>query len=386
MVGSRTEYGAVPGPSGISAHVPVGRDGVHDQQGVRKLVNDVLRRGVGLALLVILVTGCTFAGGFATPPPDGTIDPLATAVIPTGAAPTDSTPTEAPPTDAPTATPKPTGIPGLDSDLLGSDGRLTILLMGVDSRGKAITGRTDALMFVTINPRTGRVAMASVPRDMVQVPIGPGRSFGSNFVRINALYLSLAQGVSKKKGLQRMVKAMEYMAGIEIDRYAMIGFDGVRSLVNRIGGVDIRLSKPLVDRSMHVIMNGRRGLVLKKGKNHMTGPVALSFARTRHTDNDYMRARRQQQLIVAAIQKVIKNGSKRLPALLKDLKGNVITDFDVKDGVTLLALARTAKLNKFKSYVLGPSKWAGPGDGTYTTKLRIDIVRQMFQKEFGPVR
>jgi LCP family protein required for cell wall assembly len=344
-------------------------------------VNDLLRRSVALAVLIVLVAGCTFAGGFETPPPGGTTDPLATSVVAT-----EVPSTEDPATPAPTVRPTPTPIPGLDEDLLGSDGRLTILLMGVDSRGEAITGRTDSLMFVTINPRNGRVAMASLPRDMVQVPIGPGRLFGSGGFRINALYLTLSQGVSRKKGLQRMVDAMEYMSGIEIDRYAMIGFDGVRSLVNRIGGVDIRLTKPLVDRSMHVIMNGKRGLVLRKGKNHMTGPVALSFARTRHTDNDYQRARRQQQLIAAAVQKVLKNGPRRLPELLRGFKGNIVTNFDLKDGATLLALADKAKLRSFKSYVLGPSKWAGEGDGPYTTRLKIDVVRRMFQKEFGPVR
>jgi LCP family protein required for cell wall assembly len=345
-------------------------------------VNEILRRSLALAMLVVLVAGCTFAGGFATPPPGGSIDPLTTPVA-TDGLPTDTPPTAPPPDPTPKPTPSP--IPGLD-ELLGSDGRLTILLMGVDSRGRAITGRTDTIMFVTINPKTGRVAMASVPRDMVQVPIGPGRNFGSNFVRINALYLDLARGVSKKKGLQRMVKAMEYMSGIEIDRYAMVGFEGVRNLVGSIGGVDIRLSKPLVDRSMHVVMNGRRGLVLKKGRNHMTGPVALSFARTRHTDNDYARARRQQQLIAAAVQKVLKNGPKRLPRLLRSFKGNLITDFDIKDGPTLLALARKAKLKNFKSFVLGPTKWAGEGDSRFTTRLKIDLVRAMFQREFGPVR
>ena len=40
-----------------------------------------------------------------------------------------------------------------------------------------------------------------------------------------------------------MVKAMEYMSGIEIDRYAMIGFHGVRNLVDSIGGVDITLDQ-----------------------------------------------------------------------------------------------------------------------------------------------
>jgi LCP family protein required for cell wall assembly len=336
---------------------------------------------MALALLIVLVTGCTFAGGFGSPPPGATHDPDATTPAPTEP----PAPTDDPATPKPTAKPTPTPIAGLDEDLLGSDGRLTILLLGVDSRGKAITGRTDAIMFVTINPTTGRVAMASLPRDMVEVPIGPGRSFGSGAYRINAIYLDLSRGVSRKKGLQRVVKAMEYMSGIEVDRYAMIGFDGVRSLVNRIGGVDVKLSKALVDRSMHVVMNGRRGLVLKKGKNHLSGPVALSFARTRHTDNDYQRARRQQQLIAAAVQKVLKNGPERLPTLLKSFKGNLVTDFDVKDGLTLLALAEKAKLKSFKSIVLGPTKWAGEGDGVYNTKLKIDVVRRMFQKEFGPI-
>ena len=264
---------------------------MHDQQGVRKLVNQIVCRSAALAMLVVLVAGCTFAGGFGTPPPGGSQDPLATSAAATDAAATEATAHGPPPRPrAHRAKPTPTRIAGPRRASAGTDGRLTILLLGVDSRGKQITGRTDSLMFVTIDPKNGRVAMASVPRDMVQVPIGPGRSFGSNFVRINALYLDLAQGVSKKKGLQKMVKAMEYMAGIEIDRYAMIGFEGVRHLVGKIGGVDIRLSRPLVDRSMHVVMNGKRGLVLKKGKNHLTGPVALSYARTRHTDNDYERA------------------------------------------------------------------------------------------------
>jgi LCP family protein required for cell wall assembly len=364
---------------------------VHDQQGVRKLVNDVLRRGAALALTAILVTGCTFAGGFGSPPPGAS-------GVPATAGATDVVPTEAPttavrtprPTPArtarPTATPKPqeTPIPGLEK-LLGSDGRLTILLLGVDSRTKQITGRTDAILFVTIDPNTGRVTMASLPRDMVLVPIGPGRTFGSGFVRINALLGTLSQGVGRKKGLDRMVKAMEYMSGIEIDRYAMIGFHGVRGLISIIGGVDVKLDQPLVDPSMHVIMHGHEGLSLRKGRNHLHGATALAFARTRHTDNDYERGRRQQQLIAAAITKVIDNGPDRLPHLLKAFKGRLITDFDVSDGMALLALAEQAKLKKVRSYVLGPSKFAGPGDMKYATALKIDVVRAMFRREFGPV-
>lgn len=344
---------------------------------------------MALAMLVILVTGCTFAGSLGTPAPTGQPGASDTPI----GTDTPSTPTRAPstptptvrPVTGPTATPAPTEIPGLDR-LLGKDGRYTILLLGVDSRGKSISGRTDTIMFVSLNPKTGRVVMASLPRDTVQVPIANGRTYGSGFVRINGLLAELSRGVSRGKGLQRMVSAMEYMSGIEIDNYAMIGFRGVRGLVNSVGGVDVKLDKPLVDLSMHIVMKGKKGLRLKAGRNHMVGGVALSFARTRHTDNDYRRSERQQQLIMAAFQKVLKRGPEMLPQLVKAFKGRIVTDIDFADAPALFALLERTKLGSFRSFVLGPSKWAGVGDMRYNTALKMDVVRDMFRKQFGPVR
>ena len=137
---------------------------------------------------------------------------------------------------------------------------------------------------------------------------------------------------------------------------------------------------------MHVRMKGGTGLRLKAGKNHLSGPVALAFARTRHTDSDYERGRRQQQLIVAALKKVIRQGASALPKLVRHFPGEVKTNVDFSDAPALLALARRAKLNSFKSTILGPSKYAGPGDMQYATKLKIDVVRQFFQNQFGPVK
>ncbi len=166
----------------------------------------------------------------------------------------------------------------------------------------------------------------------------------------------------------------------------MIGFYGVRNLVNNIGGVNVTLAKPLVDPHMHVRMKGGIGLKLNAGKNHLTGEVALAFARTRHTDSDYERGRRQQQLIVAALKKVIKRGPAALPKLVAHFEGEIKTDISLADAPALLALAQRAKLDKFKSTILGPSKYAGPGDVLYSTKLKIDIVHAFFRAQFGPVK
>ncbi len=371
-----------------------------------------LHRAVLAALMVTILAGCTFAAPLGSLRPSGadgsgappTTGPASTAGTDTPDATPTAKPRTTPTPDAtrtpkpaktavptPTRTPKPAAtaqaaIPGLD-DLLGTDGRFTMLLLGVDSRTKQLGGRTDTIMFVTINPKTGKVAMASLPRDMVLVPIAPGQTFGSKLTRINALfsYLAATNG-GKEKAFKKMVQAMEYLSGIEIDRYAMIGFRGVRNLVNAVGGVDVKLDRPLIDTSMHVVMKGKQGLVLKAGKNHLNGDVALAFARTRHTDSDYERGRRQQQLIVAALTKVLKRGPAALPGLLSNMRGLIKTDIDFADAPGLLALAQRAKLGSWKSTILGPSKYAGPGDMIYATKLKIDVVRAFFQSQFGPVK
>ena len=192
----------------------------------------------------------------ATTAPDRTIAPDGHDLEPTGTTAPRRTATPRP-TEAPTPKPTRSPIPGLDH-LLGKDGRFTMLLLGVDSRTRKLTGRTDTIMFVTIDPNTGKVSMASLPRDMVFVPIGPGKTFGSGNTRINALFSYLGGfGGGRKAQFKRMVAAMEYMSGIEIDRYAMIGFYGVRNLINNIGGVDVTLAKPLVDPSHARAHEGR---------------------------------------------------------------------------------------------------------------------------------
>jgi LCP family protein required for cell wall assembly len=364
-------------------------------------LNTHLHRAVLGILMVSLLAGCTFAAPLGTPVPSGVAGPSpALTQQPDGTAGTDATPAPAAtPTPKPRKTPRPvatkapTPVPTQQADLpnldhlLGKDGRFTMLLLGVDSRTRKLTGRTDTIMFVTIDPTTGKVSMASLPRDMVFVPIGPGKTYGSGFTRVNALFAYLGGfGGGRKAQFKRMVAAMEYMSGIEIDRYAMIGFYGVRNLINNIGGVDVTLARPLIDLTLHVRMKGREGLQLKAGKNHLKGTVALAFARTRHTDSDYERGRRQQQLIVAALKRVIRLGPAILPTLIAQFPGEIKTDIAFADAPALLALARRAKLNSFKSTILGPSKYAGPGDVQYATKLKIDVVRQFFQNQFGPVK
>src|SRR4051794_33682328 len=95
------------------------------------------------------------------------------------------------PTLEPSASPAPTptpGPPGADP-LLGTDGRLTVLLLGSDYRPAHPGNRTDAIMVVSTDPTTGRTAGFSVPRDTIDFPLPKS---GVYHAKINALYQHLA--------------------------------------------------------------------------------------------------------------------------------------------------------------------------------------------------
>ena len=46
-------------------------------------------------------------------------------------------------------------------------------------------------------------------------------------------------------------------------------------------------------------------LFIPAGLQHLDGTLALKYARTRHVDNDFGRAQRQQQVILAARDKAL---------------------------------------------------------------------------------
>ncbi len=278
------------------------------------------------------------------------------------------------------ATPQPTEPPLTLEDLLGTDGRLTVLILGTDAREGIIGHRTDAIIVASIDPVSGKVAMVSLPRDTVNVPIAPGQAYAD---RINSLFWEFERATGKTKGaLKKMKQALAYAFDTEIDYYALVDFDGLVRLVNSIGGVDVTLDEPLIDPTMHL---GSKGLKLKAGTRQLDGKKALAFSRSRHSDSDYERSERQQQVIAAAAEKVRTRGLSALPSLLELVRKKVTTDVPLRAAPALFQLAQQAKLASPKSVVLAPGRWARQVPGTYTITPRVLEVQKMFDRVFKPI-
>ncbi len=214
-------------------------------------------------------------------------------------------------------------------------GRVTVLLMGVDNRPDEKIARTDSIMVVTINPKTGTAGMLSLPRDLVVTMPGAGET-----VKINTVHFYGELNKYPGGGPTLLRSVVSQLIGYPIDYYVRLNFDGFQQIVDQIGGVDIDVPKEINDPEYPDENYGFDPLYIPAGRQHMDGKLALKYARTRHVDSDYGRAARQQQVIVAIKDKVMQPGQlasllPRLPGLALATANSVQTDMPIEKAIAL---------------------------------------------------
>ncbi|NPA91960.1 MAG: hypothetical protein GXO55_11055 [Chloroflexi bacterium] len=218
--------------------------------------------------------------------------------------------------------------------------RVNILLLGVDRRPQE-TGppRTDTLILLSIDMKTGDTSMLSLPRDLwVEIP--PYRIHA----KLNQAYaIGEARGYPGG-GIALVKDTVSAFVGYPVHHYALVDFDGFRKLIDLIGGIEVCVPKTIHDERYPTDDYGVETLHIEAGCQHMDGDLALKYARTRHADSDYGRARRQQQVILAARDKIMQARMLptllvRAPQILRNLSGSLETDIPLDRLVTLARLA-----------------------------------------------
>jgi LCP family protein required for cell wall assembly len=207
--------------------------------------------------------------------------------------------------------------------------RVNVLLVGVDKLPDRSASLTDTMIVASLDPVGKTVSMLSLPRDMVNVPLGNGDVYGP---KLNSL-LSFAERNPEtfpKGGMRTLEDAVGALLDIPIHYYARIDFIGFIAMVDAVGGVDIDVKRLL--RAKHYDGYGltTKGFRLTKGIHHLTGAEALAYARIRkgQGETDFTRAGRQQEVIVALRSSVASGGSLfwRLPTLLDAVANTIRTD------------------------------------------------------------
>jgi len=198
---------------------------------------------------------------------------------------------------------------------VGDGDPVSIVIYGIDEDAKRkqqnLGQRTDSIVMMSINPKDHKTVMVSVPRDTRAKIVGRGTT-----EKINHAY---AYG-----GPDMAVKSLEELTNVPVDHYAAINMDGVKSVVDDLGGVDITSNATF---NFH-------GYQFNKGqKYHMNGDKALTYMRSREQEGaggDSGRQLRQQQVIEVVAKDGLQLGSlTKIDGIFKAAEDNVKTDLSL---------------------------------------------------------
>ena len=237
--------------------------------------------------------------------------------------------------------------------------RVTVLLVGVDFAPGRAHHLTDTMLVATLDPETGEGAMVSVPRDLYGVPLGDGRVYNA---KLNSLMATAsADPVTYPEGGPATLKAaIGELLGTDIHYFAAIDIEGLRQVIDTIGGVDVTVERTINDGRYQDTLTGQRGLYIEAGLQHLDGYGALGFARSRMSagESDFTRAERQQVLLTAIAEKLTAgNLLVTLPGLLDAVRDNVATDIPSNRIPTIASEIQEADLGDLEQVVLGPPEY-----------------------------
>jgi LCP family protein required for cell wall assembly len=207
------------------------------------------------------------------------------------------------------------------------NGDENFLIIGVDSRiganGEIGAGdttiaegaRSDTIMLVNIPANRSRVVAVSFPRDLGIAPVKcqawdpeTGR-YGPVYDRNNAewsdnerLTTSKLNSAYALGGPKCLVKAIQKISGLAINRFMAVDFAGFSAMVDALGGVEVCSTTPLEDAELGTVL-------ATAGRQKLDGPTALNYVRARsiatEDNGDYGRIKRQQLFLSSLLRSMI---------------------------------------------------------------------------------
>jgi polyisoprenyl-teichoic acid--peptidoglycan teichoic acid transferase len=157
-----------------------------------------------------------------------------------------------------------------------------------------------------------------------------------------------------------MLETFRNLTGLPLEGYVLTGFNGFKSLIDILGGVEVEVPFPINDSAAKAS--------LAAGLQVLNGLDALAFARARKTvpGGDFGRSQHQGDILVAAAQMVRGLGPSAVPGLLQTAEPYFHTDLSPEQLLTFSVLAIKANLEEMPNFVVaGSPGWAGSASVVY---------------------
>lgn len=245
----------------------------------------------------------------------------------------------------------------------------SLLLLGADTgaEGRNDQGNSDTMILATLNPKTKKVTLTSVPRDTMAQIYVPGDS-NFNVQKINAAYML--------GGSKASLSTVSHLLNIPLTYYVTINMGGLEKIVNAVGGVNVEVPFNF----------SYDGSSFTKGKMHLNGKQALSYARMRHEDpeGDYGRQKRQRQIITSIIKSAASAATlTRFQKVLTSISSNITTNLTFND-MTNIFLNYHSAIKQVKSdHIQGVNAYIGQSAYVIAPTKELQRVSDAVRKELG---
>jgi LCP family protein required for cell wall assembly len=227
-------------------------------------------------------------------------------------------------------------------DPWANQARVNILLLGSDAGADRTGIRTDSMIVASIDTKSGRTALISMPRNLLYAPLAPDSPLRTRYpsghfgqpesscaqnspgvtgqCMLTNLYVEAedyakdhpgAYPAGAVPGRQEIRGAVQQILGLEINQMVIVDLYGFQQLIDAMGGLDINVK--LSANGTKLTIGGQHDAsgrifgvkgYFQPGEQHLDGYRALWYARTRAADDDTHRQMRQRCVVQAIVQQV----------------------------------------------------------------------------------
>ncbi|HTL88105.1 MAG TPA: LCP family protein [Leptolyngbya sp.] len=203
---------------------------------------------------------------------------------------------------------------------------INILVLGIDNSGhphignftpaEALSGNSDTMLLVRLDPDQRQVSILSIPRDtQVQIP-------GVGLDKIN--------DANVQGGIKLAANTVsQLLSGVQIDRYIRIDTEEFVQLIDAIDGLEVNVPKKMnyEDHSQNLTIH------FLPGVQTLNGQHLEEYVRYRHDEmGDIGRVERQQAVLKALLFKLMQPQMLiKLPKILQVVQQNTDTDLSLEE-------------------------------------------------------
>lgn len=261
-------------------------------------------------------------------------------------------------------------LPALTPDEMIVEGVYNIMLIGEDRRPGEDRQRSDSMILCSFNTNKNSIDMISFLRDTyVAIP-------GHSANKMNAAY--------QFGGVSLLDQTMALNYGVHVDANIVINFEGFKSMIDMLGGVDISLT---LEEANH--LNGKYGYSLSAGLQHLNGAQALNYSRIRKIDWDINRTQRQRNVLMALMNSFKNKSLNDMISLASGIlqSGYIQTDMNAEQVkgyiITLFPMLSSADITNQHIPALDTFHEMSIGNLTYCKVPDLEKNRKILKEIFG---